>query len=347
MASDSSFLEIEDDDPVALMELYASHGWGDGLPLVAPTPHRVDTMLAGCDGADPDEVIAVLPPRGGQATRRSIAVNAVLAGCDPVHLPVLVSAVRAIADPVVNLRGVNATTHPVAPLLIVHGRAGHDGGYHGGIGAFGPANRANACTGRALRLVLLHIAGATPGPGDASTQGGPAKYTYCVAENVAESPWESYAFAAGVDAESAVTVHCGEAPHNVHDMESAGPAPILDKIASAMTSTGQNNAPISQGEYFVALCPEHAVACATAGWTRADIASYLHQRARLPVAALKQAFALRAWAPWQEALGDHESMAVTGHPDNIKVLVVGGPGKHSSVIPSWGMTKSVTLPVCV
>lgn len=347
MPSDSAFLEIADEDPVTLMELYASHGWGDGLPLVAPTPERVDAMLAGCDGADPDEVIAVLAPRGGQATRRSIAVNAVLAGCAPVHLPVLVSAVRAIADPALNLRGVNATTHPVAPLLIVHGRVADDGGYHGGIGAFGPGNRANASTGRALRLILLHIAGATPGPGDVSTQGGPAKYTYCVAENVAESPWESYAATAGIEAESAVTVHCGEAPHNVHDMESAGPAPILDKIASAMTSTGQNNAPISQGEYFVALCPEHAAACATAGWTRVDIGAYLHQRARMSVGALKQAFALRAWAPWQEALDDSELMAVTGHPDNIKVLVVGGPGKHSSVIPSWGMTKSVTVPVHV
>ena len=94
-----------------------------------------------------------------------IAVNAVLAGCAPGHLPVLVAAVRALARPEVNLRGVNATTHPVAPLLIVHGRVARDGGYNAGVGAFGPGNRANAATGRALRLILLHIAGATPGPG--------------------------------------------------------------------------------------------------------------------------------------------------------------------------------------
>ncbi len=339
------FLDIGTDDPVELMSMYASHGWGDGLPLIPPTPERVDTMLQGCAGTDLDEVIAVLPPRSGQATRRMIAVNAVLAGCAADQLPVLVSAVRALADPQLNLRGVNATTHPVAPLLIVHGSVAAAGGYNAGLGAFGPGNRANATTGRALRLILLHIAGATPGPGDVATQGGPAKYSYCVAENLEDSPWGSYAADAGVDAPSALTIHCGEAPHNVHDMESAAPEAILDKIASAMTSTGQNNAPISQGEYFVVLCPEHAATCAAAGWSRSHVASYLHQKARMTVGELKQAFALRAWAPWQQALGDDELMAMTEHPDNIKVLVVGGPGKHSCVIPSWGMTKSVTVPV--
>jgi len=345
MATDTSLMhDLESDDPLLLMTLYADRGWGDGLPLIPPTEARVEAML-GEVGRDPDEVIAALPPRSGLATRRMIAVNAVLAGCEPAHLPVLVAAVRALARPEVNLRGVNATTHPVAPLLIVHGRIAREGGYNGGIGAFGPGNRANAATGRALRLILLHIAGATPGPGDVSTQGGPAKYSYCVAENLDESPWGSYAADAGIDAASAVTVHCGEAPHNAHDMEAADPAAILDKLASAMTSTGQNNAPISQGEYFVALCPEHAAACAGAGWTRRQIASYLHQRARMPAGELRRAFDLRAWAPWQQTLDDDELMPMTEHPDNIKVFVVGGPGKHSSVIPSWGMTKSVTIEI--
>lgn len=342
MSTDTPMLEVADDDPVALVELYADHGWGDGLPLVAPTPERVDAMLA---GSDADEVIAVLPPRSGRATRRVIAVNAVLAGCGPEHLPVLVSAVRALADPVLNLRGVNATTHPVAPLLIVHGAVVAEGGYNGGLGAFGPGNRANATTGRALRLILLHVAGALPGPGDASTQGGPAKYTYCVAENGDESPWGGYAPSVGVDAPSAVTIHCGEAPHNCHDMESSTPEAILDKVASTMTSLGQNNAPISQGEYFVALCPEHAAVCAGAGWTRRDVSSYLFERARMTAGELRRAFDLLAWAPWQRALRDDDLVAMTEHPDNIRVLVVGGPGKHSSIIPSWGMTRSVTRPV--
>lgn len=341
----TNMLELETDDPAAVQELYAEHGWGDGLPLIAPTPERVDAMLAALGDVDPDEVVATLPPRSGLATRRMIAVNAVLAGCAPTHLAVLISAVRALAAPEVNLRGVNATTHPVAPLLIVHGEAAHDGGYNAGLGAFGPGNPANAATGRALRLVLLHIAGAVPGPGDASTQGGPAKYSYCVAENLDASPWGGYASSAGVDAPSAVTVHCGEAPHNVHDMESSDPARILDKVASAMCSWGQNNAAISQGEYVVALCPEHAATCAADGWTREHVASYLFNRARVSVGEARRAFDLRAWSPWQQRLDDRDTMPITERADHIKVLVVGGPGKHSCVIPSWGMTKSVTLPV--
>ena len=343
MADLPEMLEVPSDDPDAVRDVYAGRGWGDGLPLVAPTPERVDAMLAG--GGDPDETVAVLPPRSGVATRRVIAVNGVLAGCRPEHLPVLVAAVRAMARPEVNLRGISATTHPVAPLLIVHGEIARTAGYNAGLGAFGPGNVANAATGRALRLILLHVAGAVPGAGDASTQGGPAKYTYCVGENLAESPWGGYAASAGVDAPSAVTVHCGEAPHNFHDMESTEPAAILDKAASAMTSLGSNNAPVSSGEFFVMLCPEHAAACAGAGWTRDHVASYIHQRARMRVGDLRAAFALRAWTPWQEALDDDVLMAVTEHPGNIKVMVVGGAGKHSSVIPSWGMTRSATVSV--
>ena len=344
MAEVPEMLEVASDDPDAVRDCYAERGWGDGLPLLAPTPERVEAMLAAC-GGDPEEAVAVLPPRSGVATRRVIAVNAVLAGCRPEHLPVLVAAVRALARPEVNLRGVNATTHPVAPLLIVHGEIARSAGYNAGLGAFGPGNVANATTGRALRLVLMHVAGAVAGAGDASTQGGPAKYTYCVAENLDESPWGGYAASVGVTAPSAVTVHCGEAPHNAHDMESAGPAPILDKVASAMTSLGSNNMPVSSGEFFVMLCPEHAAACAAAGWTRDHVSSYLHQRARMRVGDLRAAFALRAWAPWQEALDNDAAMAVTEHPNNIKIIVMGGPGKHSSVIPSWGMTRSATVPV--
>ena len=342
---DPTSVLLQFDDGVDLVDALTDRGWGDGLPVVAPTPERVDAMLAGYPDHDPDEVIATLPPRFGEATRRTLAINAVMAGCRPEHLPVLETAVRALAHPELNLRGVNATTHCVAPLVVVHGEVARSAGYHGGLGAFGPCNRANATTGRAVRLVLLHVAGATPGDGDASTQGSPAKYGYCVAENSDASPWPAYPTTVGVNALSAVTVHCGEAPHNVHDMESDDPARILDKVASAMATTAQNNACISRGEYLVALCPEHAATCAEAGWSRRDVTSYLFERARLPAGELRRAFALRAWAPWMDRLEDDAPTPMTEHPDNIRVMVVGGPGKHSSVIPSWGMTRSVTLPV--
>jgi len=337
-------LELPDDSPETLLAAFSSRGWGDGLPLVPPTPERVAAMLAaGAAAADPDEPIAALPPRHGLATRRAIAVNAVLAGCAPGVLPVLVAAVRALARPELNLRGVNATTHPVAPLLIVHGRAASELRFNAGLGCFGPGNRANATVGRALRLILLHLAGARPGDGDASTQAQPSKYSYCIAENAAATPWESYPRSVGVEAASAVTLFCGENPHNFHDMESGEPAPILDKCASVMATLGSNNAPVSSAEFFVVLGPEHAATCAGAGWSRSDVQSYLYERARLRAGLLRGAFEVRKLRPWQEALPEDAGCPITDHPGNLRVLVAGGAGKHSCVIPSWGMTRSVTL----
>jgi hypothetical protein len=338
-------IEVENDDPETLMDAYAARGWGDGLPLVAPTPERVDAMLATATG-DPDEPLAVLQPRRALVTRRAVAVNAVLAGCTPDVFPVVLTAVRALCRPEVNLRGVNATTHPVAPLVIVHGEVVERAGFNAGVGAFGPGNRPNATVGRAVRLVLLHLGGARPGSGDAATQGQPSKYSYCIAENERESPWESYARSRGVDAPSAVTVHCGENPHNVHDQEGAGdPRLILEKLASAMTSLALNNAPISQGEWFVVLGPEHAHSLANGGLERRDIASYLFDHARIPAGTFRRHFSELAWAEWMKLSTDDHELPMTEHPDNICVVVAGGPGKHSSLIPSWGMTRSVTVPI--
>ena len=341
-------LELQTDSPEELMALFEARGWGDGLPLVAPTKERVDAMLVAGSGdapPDADEVIATLEPRLGEATRRTIAINAVLAGCPNGVLPVLVSAVRALARPEVNLRGVNATTHPVAPLLVVHGAVVFELGFNPELGTFGPGCRANASVGRAIRFVLMHIAGARPGDGDASTQGQPSKYGFCIAENEAASPWESYPRSLGVGAESAVTIACGENPHNFHDMESDAPGPILDKAATVMATLGSNNAPVSSAEFFVVLGPEHAATIADAGWTRRDVQSYLYETARLPAGMLREAFDVVQVRPWIEALSDDDAMPMTDHPDNIRVLVAGGAGKHSCIIPSWGMTKSVTLPV--
>jgi hypothetical protein len=338
------FVDI-DDTPEAFWSYCDEYGYGDGLPMIPPTPERVDAMLASLGEVDHDEVVATLPPRLGRATRRVIAINAVLAGCAPACLPVLVTAVRAIANERINIRGINATTHPAAPLLIVSGDIARTAGYNGSSGAFGPGNRANSTTGRALRLILMHVAGAIPGLGDASTQGGPAKYTYCVAENIDDSPWESYSKSIGVDASSTVTVHCGEAPHNLHDMTSDHPARLLDMVSSVMTSMGQNNAAASSAEYFIALSPEHAATIAARGWTRRDVSSYLFQHARLPARDFRAAFETLAWDRWMSRSSNDELLPMTGHPDNIRVFVCGGAGKHSAVIPSWGITKSVTLPV--
>jgi hypothetical protein len=333
-----------DDSPEALLDLLERRGWGDGLPVVAPTAERVDRMLPKL-AVDPDETVAVLPPRNGAATGRAIAVNAVLAGCPPEVMPVLVAATRALGHPELNLEGVQATTHPVAPLVIVHGRAVDDLGFNAGLGAFGPGCRANATVGRAVRFLLMHVGGARPGAGDASTQAQPCKYTFCIGENSADSPWSPYPWTTGVTADSAVTVACTENPHNVHDMWSREPEGILEKVATVVAQLGSNNAPVSSAEIFVVLCPEHAVTMAEAGWSRDDVGSYLFEQARLPARQMRNAFDPPLWEPWMHAVADDALLPLTAHPDNYRVLVAGGPGKHSSVLFSWGVTKSVTLPL--
>lgn len=330
------------DEPEALLDLLSERHLGDGLPVLPPTPERVEAMLEHADGAA-DDVLFTLEPRRGVVTRRVVAINAVLAGCPPETFPVVLTALRALAQPEINLRGVNATTHPVAPLVLVSGDIVKRGRFNAGVGAFGPGNRANATVGRAVRLALLNVGGARPGSGDAATHGQPAKYTYCAAENIDESPWESYPRSRGVDAPSAVTVFCGEGPHNVHDAEAAGdPALILEKVASAMTSLGMNNAPISQAEFFVVLGPEHAASLAHHGMTRDDVSSFLFDHARLPASVFRRHFQELAWTQWMKIASDAHALPMTAEPDNVRVVVSGGPGKHSLVVPSWGMTRSVT-----
>ncbi len=276
------------------------------------------------------------------------AVNAVMAGCPPEVFPVVVAAVRALGQPEFNLRGVQATTHAVAIMVAVHGVIVDRAGYNAGFGTLGPGNRANATTGRAVRLILLHVGGGRPGDGDASTQGHPAKYTYCFAENAEASPWPIYPRCRGVDAPSAVTVAGVEGPHNIHDMWSTHPGPILEKVASVMTTLGSNNAPMADSEFFVVLGPEHAQQAAAEGWSREDVQLFLYQHARMPLGVKRRHF--EHWGldvPWIGAISDPEAMLpMTARPDNIRLMVAGGPGKHSCVIPSWGsISRSVTVPI--
>jgi hypothetical protein len=345
---EQELLELADESPERLYEVMAEHGWGDGLPVVAPTPARVEAMLDGYPGR-PDEVLAVLPPRSGAATARMVAVNAVMAGCPREVFPVVTAAVRALGRPDFNLRGVQATTHPVAIMVAVHGDIVEQAGYNAGFGTFGPGCRANATTGRAVRLILLHVGGGRPGDGDASTQGQPAKYTYCLAENGPASPWPLYPRSRGVDSASAVTVAGVEGPHNSHDMWSTRAAPIFEKISSVMTTLGSNNAPMMGSEMFVVLCPEHAAQAAAEGWSRQDVQLFLYEHARLPWRVWERHHPERfgIGVPWAADVDDPERlMPMVSPPENIRVMVAGGPGKHSCVIPSWGIiSRSATVPV--
>lgn len=324
---------------------FRERGWTDGLPIVPPTPDRVRAMLRGI-AADPGEVLGRIPPLWGEATVEKVAINAVMAGCPPAVMPVLVAALEAMLEPAFNLYGVQATTHPVAPLLIVHGAAARRLGMHAGAGLFGPGAWVNATLGRAVRLCLWNLGGARPGAGDMATQGSPAKYTYAVAEREDASPWGPLHVALGFAAdEGVVTVFAGEAPHNVNDHVSQRAVRLLGVIADTAATLGTNVGwYLSQSQLLVVLGPEHAATVAADGFSRADVQRFLYEHARRPLARLRRGgmWGLHAWPPWMEAADDAALLPMVPSPEDVLVMVAGGPGKHSSVVPNCGFSRAVS-----
>lgn len=324
-------------------------GWGDGLPVIPPTADRIAAMLEQVP-LDADEELGTMPPGAGVVTAAKIAANATLAGCPPEVFPVVVTAVQAMLAPEFNLNGIQSTTHPCAPLVVVHGTAIADLGFNSGAGTFGPGCRANATVGRAIRLCLLNIGDAHPGSADRATQGQPSKYSFCIAENAEASPWPPYAVeCAGPAAEhAAVTVFGGENPHNINDHVSTDAIGILSIVASNIAVLGANNAHYSGGEYFVVLGPEHAATVAESGFSRRDVQMWLYENARSTLDELKRGgmWGMHSWPAWKNAETDGTALLPpVDSPDDYRVLVAGGPGKHSSVLPGFGITRSVTRPI--
>jgi hypothetical protein len=315
--------------------LYQERGWTDGLPIVPPTAAAVAAALAWTD-RDAREVVGVLPPRQGEATVERIAVNAVMAGCRPEHLPVVITAIEALADPAFNLDSVQATTHPVAPLLVVNGPIARELGINAGGNAYGQGCRANLTIGRAVRLVLMNVGGGLPGSGDRATQGSPAKIAYCVAENEAESPWEPWHVEAGLPPEtSTVTVIGCEGPHNIQDHYSATGLGLLRTMAGAMGQAGSNNL-LGLGWPLLSLGPEHAATIARDGYSKRAVKEFLFEHARFPLARLGEEYRALLLSRGRVAGGPDAMVPIVRRPEDIGVIVVGGAGKHSSWQPTFG-----------
>ncbi len=335
-------------DPV---EFCFDRGWTDGLPVVPPTEERVLWMLAGT-ARRPGETVAWIPPRRGRASVERIAINAAMAGCRAEYMPVLIAAVEALADPAFNLNGVQVTTHVTGPLLIVNGPVARRLDINGGPNVFGPGWRANATIGRAVRLILLNIGGATPGVLDRSTLGHPGKYTYCIAENEAASPWEPFHVSRGCRAdESAVTVFAAEAPHSVTNHVSPDARGVLTSIADSLATLGSNNMFV-MGEAAVVIGPEHAATMKKDGLSRRDVQEFLFQRARRRLADLTFQGAYgkiynRNWPAWVNRDNPDEMVPAVERPEDFLVLVAGGPaGRFSAVIPGWAhWSRAVTRPI--
>ena len=334
-----------DDDFDAINALYIERGWSDGLPIVPPTAARVEKMLEYCD-RPLTEPIAKIAPRYGEATPVRLAANAVMAGCRPEYFPLLMLAVEALCEEPFNLYGIQATTHPVAPLVIVNGPIAQELGMNGGHNAFGPGNHPNATLGRAVRLALLNIGGAIPGAGDMSTFGSPAKYSYFVSENEEGNPWEPLHVERGFAKDTTtVTVIGGESPHNVNDHESLSAEGILMTIAGTMATTGNNDV-YYDAEPLVVFGPEHAKTVADGGFSKADAKRFLHEHANVPMNRfskenIERRFRGTLKARYGDAPLDTLIPMVQG-PDSIIIAVIGGAGKHSAIVPTFGATKAVT-----
>ena len=346
----------EASDPVAAIEFCYSQGWTDGLPVIPPTDKLVSAFLERVE-RKPDEVLGGVPERRRFVTAEQVAANAIMAGCLPQYAPVVVAAVEAVLQPQFNLVGPSASLGGSGILLIVNGPVVESLEINCRNNLFGPGNRANATIGRAIRLVLMNTCGAIPGLFDRSCLGHPGKYSYCIAENEADSPWLSLHAERGCAAgTSAVTVFACEGPRQVRNAVSQTPEGVLTGIADVMScmgtsltmsgSIGSTATGTRQGEITIVIAGEHTQTISKHGWSKNDVRAYLAKQARRTAADLKRGGGL----PGAPAPGDDSRyIPVVERPDDIMIVAAGGrEGAMSAVIPSWGpkvASTAVTWPI--
>ena len=323
--------------------LFYQRGWTDGLPIVPPTPERHRALLG---DLDPDELLGLVEPRLGRATVGKVVANAVMAGCRPEHVPVVVAATRAMCDPRFNLKALQSTTHPCTVMCLVGGPICDALDLNASYNAMGQGRQANAVIGRAVRLILTNIGGAAPGVLDRSTMGSPAKYSFCFAENAEANPWQTLHAELGLDDDAShVTVFGVEGPHNVNDHHGRTGEDILLTIAGTLASPGANNFYLG-GQVVVAIGPEHAEVIARDGFSKIDVKRFLSERAIIPRNLLSEASIdlIDARLP-HHLLGPRgrDGVRFVTDPSNLIVLVAGGAGRHSAVMPTFGRsTEAVT-----
>ncbi len=319
------------------LERFYDERWTDGLPIVLPTPERVEAMLKGVTLAPTDSVGAI-SPGGSEATVEKIAINAVMAGCLPEYLPVVVAAIKAATQPQFNLHGVQTTTNPCAVMVQVNGPVRERLRINSGSNCFGTGWRANATIGRAVRLALVNIGGATSDDIDKATQGMPGKYSFCFAENEEESPWSPLHVERGYGQEDdVVTV---TAPQSTFNIAGGGNADeFLVLMARSLTAVGTNNFRQGGGEPMIAFCPQHANILADAGYSKDDVKRRLHEEARLPLDWVPEAVKEQR----QRLTGLEDPLPLATTWERFIIIVAGGPGGlHSTFFPTFGDTYAAS-----
>jgi hypothetical protein len=319
-----------------------ANGWGDGLPCIPPTRDLVEEMLV---GLDPDEVIASLPPSGGLVTNELAAANAVMAGCPPGSLRVVRAALQALTDPAFNPLSIQTTTQSAAALIVINGPIRHELGFESGAGCMG-AGRTNLTVGRAVRLILANVGDAKPGLGDRASHGFPGKVAFCFAEAEEASPWAPLSTRASVPAEtSAVTVVSASGTMNV--LELGGADDVLNSVVAVLAAPGSNDAMFG-GTPMVVLPPELVELFAEKGMSKSDVQQILWERGTVRAGDMSQPNREMMAAVRTTQYGtieDDTLLHVAEKPDDLLLVVAGGPGTHAVYIPTFGLSHAVTRPV--
>jgi hypothetical protein len=329
-------------DFAAAQELYHSNGWTDGLPVVPPTEDAVAACLEWAL-MPPEQLIGIEPVRAQPITAEKLAINAVMAGCLPMHFPVVATAWQAMMQDEFLLHGTSSSTGGCAVLAIINGPVRREIGANATFNALANSDRATAVIGRALRLALINLLDVRPGGIDRTTLGHPGKFSYCLAEDEEDTSWEPLSVVRGIPhGTSAVTVMAAMAPRQIMNEWTTDPREILETFAAEMRAN-QLHYSIYSGNYAIVIPKQLREPIEDAGWTKNDIAEFIHARARIRRAE---------WADVGKSAvvrdrGDSIYTALES-PDHLLVVAAGGPaGGFGAVIPPWmgHKTKAVTAAI--
>jgi hypothetical protein len=333
------------ENPALMFHYLSKNGWTDGLPVLPPTREAVAEMVK-ASGLDKNERLGIVPPLNGIATIEKIAANAVMAGCLPEYLPIIIAAVKGLLQSGFNLNGVQTTTGNVAPLVIVNGPCRHALEINYASNVLGQGWRANASIGRAIRLILTNIGGATPGLYDKATLGQPAKYTFCIAENEEENPWEPLHVERGLSRDTdAVSVTGCSGVHSIIDEASKTANGLL--ITMALGMMGGATSGVTSSEALLIICPEHAATLSSAGYSKQIIRQELFARARIPHEKISEENLelLAKRRPMWFRNRDLRELPIVDRPEDIWIIVAGGKGVKSAFIPGRTATRMQTTAV--
>lgn len=332
-------------DAIELIEAYYQNGWTDGLPVMPPTENSINAMLTAME-LSAGEVVGEITARNVQITADKVAINAVLAGCLPEYMPVLLSAVRGICHPDFGFHGAATSTGGAVIAIIVNGPVVQHLGINARDNVFGPGFRPNATIGRALRLLMMNAIDTRPGRLDRSTLGNPGKYSLCFGEDEENSPWEPLHVEKGFNpADSTVTVFATEGSHQVYNHLSNDPETLCITMADAMANLGSMNI-VGQQDIVVVFAGEHQKVFEAGGWTKSEVKLRLFKHASRTNAEIKRAGRMPGPVT---ASDENDCRHVVRKPDDILVVSAGArAGAFSACLPGWGghtMTRAITTPV--